>query len=383
MKKIIPFILLFLLLSCNENQNKIIANKVISLKIFEFNFKKAKIEFDSLFQNLDKNTSFNGIFLAAKNGKIIYENYSGYADFEKKDSLNKNSVFQLASVSKQFVSTSIIYLKTQNSLNYYDKVSKYLTDFPYQNITIENLLNHSSGLQNYVKITLDDNFYTNPSNQSVYDFFCNNKPELKFIPSSQLEYCNTNYVFLVLLVEKISGKKFYDFLKTTFFDKLNMNSTFIFQDPIVYSLNTQGYFSKWNKASKNYFDNVYGDKSIYTTAEDMLKWDQALYNDSIINQTELSNIFEKNNIISNFDEKTNIKKEYQFGWVFAEIENYGEITYHTGHWSGYNSLFFRDIKNKNTIIILCNVTTNEIYFNFENFLNILEPKLNGSHVNLY
>jgi CubicO group peptidase (beta-lactamase class C family) len=385
MKKIaleyVAFFIWVILFSCSDNQNNnTIAGFDNPLRTL-YNYRKAEYQFDSLFKDLYTNSSFNGIFLVAKKGNIIYENFYGYADYEKKDTLNKNSLFQLASVSKQFVSTSIIYLKTKKLLNYNDKVSTYLTEFPYHEITIENLLNHTSGLPNYIKMLLDNEFYSNPSNEAVYNYFCKNIPALNFNPDERFEYSNTNYVFLTLIIEKITGKSFYDFLDIVFFENTNINSTFIFKKSEELRINTKGYFSEWNISAKNYFDYVYGDKAFFTTAEDLLKWDKILYSNTIINQNEIDSLFGNRKI--EFKENSNFTKEYYFGWFLAEINGSGKIMYHTGHWGGYNSLFLRDINKKNTIIILCNVITDEIYLNIEKYLKILEPDFDTCNVNLY
>lgn len=346
----------------------------------DFNYKYSKIKLDSLFIKFCSKSGFNGAILVAKNDVILYQNYSGFADYETKDTLNLNSVFHLASVSKQFVATSIIYLKIQEKLKYSDKVSEYLEEFPYHEITILDLLNHTSGLPNYVKLQMNDEFYSNPSNETVYNFFCNLIPELNFNSGERFEYSNTNYVFLSLIIEKISGKKLFEFLNSTFFERLDMKNTFIYNDSLTYRVDAKGYFSKGNKSSINIFDYVYGDKEIYSTTEDLFKWDKALYNNEIISKSELDTIF---NINESSTKKISSDKKYNFGWVEFEIKNYGKTIYHTGHWGGYNSLFFRDITNHNTIIILCNVINDEIYFNFESFLSILEPDFKDKNINLY
>jgi CubicO group peptidase (beta-lactamase class C family) len=111
--------------------------------------KKVSHKLDSLLQRINKRQDFHGSLLVAKNGKVLYDNHIGYADFKKKEPLNEGSVFQLASVSKQFTAAAIMLLYERNQIKLTDTVNKYFPNFPYENITIKNLLNHTSGLPRY------------------------------------------------------------------------------------------------------------------------------------------------------------------------------------------------------------------------------------------
>jgi len=368
----IIFVLFLLLINCSSENYKI---KKLFLRHNNLISNKKKFYYsklNTLFVQMCENEDFNGSFLVAKNNEIVYKNCNGYANFETKDTINFNTAFQLASVSKQFTATAIIMLKLQQKLNYDDKITKYFLDFPYKNITIRDLLNHTSGLPNYVKLEFKDNLNNNISNQILYNYYVEHKPDLNFDSGTKFEYSNTNYAFLALLVEKITNQSFEEYLNKTFFVPLKMKNTFLYNKKMLNSLKTQGYYQKWSFAPQNMFDNIYGDKEIFTTTEDLFVWDSALYDNSFINNKEFSEIFE-----------TTDYKEYKFGWVVINISNYGKIIFHTGHWSGYNALFLRDISHKNTIIVLCNVINNDIYNKVTQILNILENNLITNEIKIY
>ena len=132
---------------------------------------KVSHKLDSLLKRINKRHDFHGSILVAKEGKLIYQNQVGYADFRKKKSLDKESVYQLASVSKQFTATAIMMLYEQNQLQLTDTVSKYFPKFPFKNITIKHLLNHTSGLPKYFWIAEHEwNKNKPPSNSEMMKF---------------------------------------------------------------------------------------------------------------------------------------------------------------------------------------------------------------------
>jgi len=361
------FIILF---SCNSK--KYDANIFLNYKNNTDLSKRIKyLKIDRIFKDLINYHDFNGSFLVAHHNKIVYQNYNGFADNESKNLIDSTSKFQIASVSKQFTAFAIYKLKIDGKLNFDDNLTKYFPNFKYKNITIRNLLNHTSGLKNYTKLIFETEI-ANLSNQSLFDYYVEYEPELNFEPNSQFEYSNTNYAFLALLVEKIANQNFDDFLNENFFIPIKMKNTFLYKPQNNSILNTKGYYIKWNLATLNKFDNVYGDKEIYTTANDLFLWSSALYDNNFVEQKQF---------IENFYIKS--QKEYRLGWVVFNVDNLGQIMYHTGHWSGYNSLLLRTSKNQNTIIILCNVYNDIVYQKITEIINILENDVINSEIKFY
>ena len=136
--------------------------------------------------------NFNGVILVSQNGKIIYEKANGFADYKNKKALTNNSAFNLASVSKQFTAMAIMILQQQGKLNYNDAITKYLPELSYKNITIKNLVYHTSGLADYLEL-VEENLDTKKTltNKDIIALFAKKKPKLLFTPGAKYEYSNS------------------------------------------------------------------------------------------------------------------------------------------------------------------------------------------------
>ena len=165
--------------------------------------KNVSHKLDSLLNRINKRHDFHGAVLVAKNKKIVYQNQVGYADFRKKTPLNSESVFQLASVSKQFTAAAIMQLKEKSKLKLTDSVNAYFPDFPYKNITIRNLLNHTSGLPKYFWVA-EHEWKENkpPTNKDLIEVLPISKAQRFFKPGRNFDYSNTGYFVLASIIEK-------------------------------------------------------------------------------------------------------------------------------------------------------------------------------------
>src|SRR5258706_15240130 len=161
---------------------------------------------------------FNGNVLVAKGGNIIYQQALGYADYNTKRMLNDSSAFELASLSKQFTAMAIMILKEKKQLSYEDKVIKFFPDFPYDNITIRQLLTHTSGLPSY-----EDQFekYWDHKkiafNKDVLEMLKQRKDSLLFTPGSKWQYSNTGYAVLAAIIDKVGGMDYDKFMSKYIF----------------------------------------------------------------------------------------------------------------------------------------------------------------------
>ena len=184
---------------------------------------------DSLLKRIHKRHDFHGAVLVAKNEKIVYENQIGTADFKKKTLLNKESVFQLASVSKQFTAAAIMLLNERNQIKLTDTVNTYFPDFPYEAVTIKNLLNHTAGLPKYFWIA-EHKWQQEkaPTNSEMMEFLASTDVKRYFKPGRNFDYSNTGYFVLASIVEKISGTSFSSFLKKNIFEPLQMNHSYVY-----------------------------------------------------------------------------------------------------------------------------------------------------------
>jgi CubicO group peptidase (beta-lactamase class C family) len=310
--------------------------------------------FDSL---LLRHGAFNGSILVAKDGNIVYEKYAGFVNPQaRKDSLGIDNAFHLASVSKTFTAMAVLKLWEQGRLNIEDSLGKYFPNFPYRDITIKMLLSHRSGLANYVHY-LDLNGWDKHkmvNNVDVLTSLYMMKPPLEFPSGKHFSYCNTNYALLALIIEKVSGQTYSAFLNQTFFAPLGMRDTYVYslkdtaRAMLSYEFNNRPF-------KLEFLDAVYGDKNIYSTVRDMLKWDQALYAGKLFKQATLDSAF------AGYSWEKQGKRNYGLGWRMTFLDNGKKLLYHNGWWHGNNTAFIRLIDEKATIIVLGNKFNRRIY----------------------
>lgn len=299
---------------------------------------------------------FNGAALVAQNGRVLYRNAYGYADVRRKEPLTADYSFQLASVSKQFTAVAIMLLKESGQLNYDDLVQRFYPDFPYKNITIRQLLSHRSGLPNYMYFC--DQFWPDRNmpltNQDLMCYMEERKPANYYRANRRHQYNNTNYGVLAAIVEKVSGLSFSQFMHSHVFRPLGMNNTHIYSlaEATHIPNMTKGYDvhgRRLKEAGVDYLDGVTGDKGVYSTLDDLLKWDQMLYSEKLLCQSTLEEAFTP----ANRELRGN---NYGFGWRLCKNKDEDKIVYHRGWWHGFNSCFIRNVTDKSTIIILSNIT---------------------------
>ena len=302
---------------------------------------------------------FNGSIIVAKKGVVIFEQYHGLENYRIKSSfITDSSSFQMASVSKTFTGMGILWLAEKQKLSLDDNIRKYIPGFPYMGITLRMLLSHRSGLPNYLyfcdSIWPDkDKFLTN---DDVIALMEKHKPPVQHQPNTHFQYCNTNFMLLGTVIEKVSGEKYATFMQKTFFEPLGMNNTFVY-DPSTAARPHQTVSHKYNGQAEpdTYFDGVIGDKGIYSTAQDMLKWDQAMYSDKIFSPATIKAAYTPYS-----HEKAGVRN-YGLGWRLMVYPDSSEIVYHNGWWHGNNTVFYRIIKDTTTIIILGNKYNRNIY----------------------
>lgn len=302
--------------------------------------------------------SFNGAILVAKNGDIVYENYVGFQDPRKKnkDSLVAETPFQIASTGKTMTSAAVLKLWQEGKLSLDDDVTKYFPGFPYPGITVKSLLNQRSGLPNYLYYMEkgDWNRKQQATNTDVLNTLINWKPAKAANADKRFHYCNTNYVLLALIVEKLSGLSFPEFMKQTIFEPLGMKNTFVIG--LGEQANQMQSFQANNLVwSLDFSDGPYGDKNIYSTPRDLLIWDRALTEGKLLNEKTLDAAYTPYS-----NEKPGIKN-YGLGWRMLLYPGGKKVIYHNGHWHGFNSAFARLPAENATIIIISNKHNNSVY----------------------
>lgn len=306
-----------------------------------------------------KNHGFNGGMVVAKNGNIVFEAYNGTGRPGSTDTITDSTSFHIASVSKTFTAMAILKLWQDGKLNIDDEYSKYFPAFDYPGVTIRTMLNHRSGLPNYVHFMENMGWdkKVNITNETVLDFMINRKAEIPNTgsPNRGFAYCNTNYALLALLLEKISGKKYGDYLQETFFSPLQMHHTFVYDHTRDSGKVTMSYDWKGGLIPFNFLDQVYGDKNIYSTPRDLLTWDRALSSGILFNQKTLDEAYTPYS-----NEKPGVRN-YGLGWRMNNYPTGKKMIYHNGWWHGNNAAFIRLTQDSATIIVLGNKYNRGIY----------------------
>lgn len=299
--------------------------------------------------------NFNGMILVAKNGVPVYEAYKGYRDIRSKDTLTATTAFQIASTSKPFTAAAVLKLVEDNKIDLNAPVHQYLAGFPYAEVTVKMLLNHRSGLPNYLYYMEKGGWERKlmATNADVINTLMNWQPPRAYRPNTAFNYCNTNYVLLASIVEKVSGLTFPEFMKQHFFEPLGMGNTYVhtIQDSARLTPSFDGFGSPW---ALDFSDGPYGDKNIYSTPRDLLKWDQAWYNGVV------SNALMDSSYVPYSNERPSMHN-YGLGWRLLVLPNGKKVIYHHGRWHGFNSAFARLTDEKVTIIILTNKFNRSIY----------------------
>ncbi|MDZ4713832.1 MAG: serine hydrolase [Cytophagales bacterium] len=310
---------------------------------------------DSALTRLHDQAMFNGVALYAEKGKVLYQKNFGFADAQQKTRLTVSSSFNLASVSKQFITMMILILRDQNKLQFDDPVKKYLPGFPYDGITIRHLMTHTSGLPEYFDHLRHMGPLDTLTNETVIRYLIDGKPPLVFPTGDKWVYCNTGYVLLATLIENVSGKPLHVFFRERITAPLGLRNTRAYnltlKDPIpnrVYGFRRENGRNVSNDLVL--FDGIWGDGNIYASAEDLLKWDQALYTEKLVKQKTLKEAFTP---VTLNDGTT---YPYGFGWGIALD---GKAVQHTGSWVGFRTFIHRNIERNQTLILLSN-GTNEL-----------------------
>lgn len=320
---------------------------------------------DSVLTQLYEQHLFNGTVLIGEKGKTLYKKAFGIAGVHQA-ALNTASAFNLASVSKQFFAMMVIMLKEEGKLRYDDAVQLHLPSFPYPGITIRHLLNHISGLPEYFDVaeryrSLLDTL----TNQSMLALLAEKKPALLFVPGERFEYCNTNYTTLASLVEKLSGMPVAQFFEKRIVRPLQLQNTFIYNITMkTYPASRVFGFHYANGKPVSddlvWLDGIVGDGNIYSSAEDLYKWDQALYTEKLVKKASFEEAITPGKL------NNGTATQYGFGWFIAKP---GQEVDHTGGWVAFGTYIDRLIGSNQTFILLDNSASYQARGIVKNILN--------------
>jgi len=302
-------------------------------------------------------SKFNGGILVAKNNQILFEAYNGLEALTDGKRIDSLTSFHLASTSKTFTGIAILKLFDSLSLSIDEPIKKFIPEFPSTNITVRQLLNHRSGLPNYVYF-IEKIGWSNKNritNEELLKQIISKWHLLKVAKAdSRFEYSNTNYAILASIIEKITNQTFSTYIDNYIFSKIGMKSSFVYTEEKVDKI-LPSFKSGGQKEPLMFLDNVYGDKNIYSTTRDLLKWDAAL------NDTGFLSIKLKEEAYRGYSfEKTGIRN-YGLGWRLFDLPSGKKIVFHNGWWHGNNIAFSRLPQDSLVIIVLGNQYNTNIY----------------------
>ncbi|MFA7686466.1 MAG: serine hydrolase domain-containing protein [Moheibacter sp.] len=316
---------------------------------------------DHFYKDFWQRTQVSGGFLVAQNGKILYEDYSGFSDSEKQTRITAHTPLHIASITKVMTGLAILKLVEYKKLKLNDKAAKYLKGFPYEEVTVEDLLNHRSGLPNYLHLSEDKKYWDKSkmmTNQDVLQLLIDHQPEILAKAGKKFAYNNTNYVLLALIIEKITGMSYAEAMDYMVFKPLGMTDTFVFEFEKDSAKVSKSYEYNGKEWAYDHLDATYGDKNVYSTPRDLLKMDMAMYADQFLPK----NLKEK--AWKGYSYESRGVKNYGLGIRLMEWDNGNKILYHNGWWHGNNSTYVRDFDNQATIIALGNRRNRTIYSAF-------------------
>lgn len=332
-KKLILLLISFILVSCGSNNNM-----------------EKKI--DTIFVEFQNNLTPGASVAVIKNGEIIYQKGFGYGDLSSKIAIEPKSNFRLASITKQFTALSILLLEEEGKLSLEDKLIKFFPKFPAygEKITIKNILQHTSGLLDYEDFVSDTDT-AQVKDKDVLQILMK-QDSTYFEPGAEHKYSNSGYAVLAMIVEKVSGIRFADFLYKRIFKPLKMDNTIAYEFGVAdVSNRTYGYAKTqtgFEFSDQSLTSAVLGDGGIYSSTIDLINWDKEVNSPTLLPIEKFDRSFIKgvNNKGEEFD--------YGFGW---RLDPYHDIyrIYHTGGTCGFSNIYMKLPTYNLTIIVLMNV----------------------------
>lgn len=302
---------------------------------------------------LHSSDAFNGTVLIARNGEILFERHCGFAGLDTRIPLTGSSSFSLASLSKPFTALGILLLVQKGRLTLRDKLAQHIPEFAgYSEATIRHLLHHTSGLPDYVELA--DDYWNEKSLLTMPDLialFVKHRPRSYFAPGERFEYSNTGYAFLGEILSRVSGTSYPQFMAEEIFKPLGMNDSAAFnlsskECPLrsrVFGFRMN--FGRKASCDLNFLDGMFGDGGIYASAEDLVRWDRALRDGTLI-PCDVYRAAYVSGTLNN-----GMTTGYGYGW---EIEP-SNVVEHRGQWEGFTAYMRRDLTQHTLLVVLSNV----------------------------
>ncbi len=320
-------------------------------------------QLDSLLQVVASEEGFNGNVLVSKNGEVVYQGSFGYANFDTKAPLNKETSFRLASISKQFTALGIALLENDGKLSFDDPLIKYIPQLDrYPDVTLRHLIHHYGGLPDYMRLVR-----RNGNKELVYDnamvvaLMAKKQPKPLFDAGESSSYSNTGYLLLASVIEQVSGKPYGDFLEERIFKPLKMSRTVVNFPRVRDDANIATGFKPHPKTGKminadnedspmgyHILADVVGDGAVYSTTEDLLRYHQGMQTDILLPSAKREVL-----VTAGVLEKAP-DNGYAFGQHVRSTKALGQRIFHGGSWAGALTWLERYPDDGSFIAILSN-----------------------------
>jgi len=292
--------------------------------------------------------------LVIRDGKAVVRRAYGLANLEDRITATPETNYRLASMTKQFTAAAILLLMESGQLQLEDPVRKWLPSLPEATnaVTIRHLLTHTSGLIDYEDVIPEG------TKAQVHDAdvlrLLESENRTYFAPGTSYRYSNSGYALLALIVERASGQTFASFLREHIFVPLGMKNTVAHEEGIsTVAHRAFGYSSAngaWTRTDQSLTSAVLGDGGIYSSIDDLARWDAALYDDRLLRRESRELAFTP----ATDTDDPNVK--YGFGWRIT-----GDTLWHSGETRGFRNVIVRDPRRGLTVIILTNRNGPEPY----------------------
>jgi N-acyl-D-aspartate/D-glutamate deacylase len=311
-------------------------------------------QIDALFAPFATGASPGAAVIVLRDGEVLHESGYGYADLERRVPITPQTAFRLASVSKQFTAMAVTILADRGQLAYDDPVVKFLPELTRfgDRITLRHLLTHTGGLPDYYDVLEEAATDHMPDTEEAMEFLAGWGEPL-FPAGARYEYSNPGYEMLALVVERASGQRFGQFVEDNIFVPLGMSDSVIrdSSEPEIPNralgyTRADGGFTLDDDHNLNH---IIGSGGMYSSVEDLARWDEALYTDTLVRRDTLEEAWSPVRLADG-DEFP-----YGFGWRLGDYGGLGRRVCHSGHWLGFSNFIVRYPERRLTVIVLSNI----------------------------